>query len=171
MPYREDGRLGRRLSAHRAGAVSWLIAGLMGFAFSPLLIWHVATAERYSMQSVVGIFATAGFGIFAIKEWLRVRAIGIALHERGFLYLSSRTTPLEITWEEVAALEARYVPGLRKKGAADEGNRVALVITTKKGVSIDLPKELDQFFPLCHAIEQHTGKPVTKTVVQNLMQR
>jgi hypothetical protein len=102
---------------------------------------------------------------------VRLRTTGLVLHERGFLYLSMSTTPLEITWDEVAALEARYVPGLRKNGILDEGNRVSLVITTASGVRVDLPKELEGFVDLCSTVEQRSGKPVERTLVRNLMQR
>ena len=46
MPYREDGRLGRRLSAHRAAATSWIVAAILSIAFVPLFIWFAASSDR-----------------------------------------------------------------------------------------------------------------------------
>jgi len=171
MPYRDDGRLGGRLSAHRARAASWLWAGILGIACAPLFGWFAATDRHTSMRPIIGIFVMGGFGFYALKEWLRLRAIGVALHERGFLYLSGTITPMTITWDELASLEARYVPGLRKLGVRDEGNRVALLLVTKSGAHVDLPKELEGFASLCATIERQTGLPVTRTLVQNVMHR
>jgi hypothetical protein len=171
MPYRQEDKLGPKLSDHRPSAGSWIGAGIFSLVAAAAGGWYVLNAERGSMQTLVGVFMMGGFGFYSIVEWKRLTRIHVALHERGLFYVSAATTPLSIAWDEVAALEARYVPGMRKRGVTDEGNRVSLVITTTGGARIDLPKELPGFFPLCATVEQRTGKPITRTLVQNLMNR
>jgi hypothetical protein len=170
MIARDQGRLGPRLSVHRPRAGSWLVAAIVAVAFVVLFVWWAATSRGSVVGPLSGALFMGGFGYYAVREWMRLRLMGVALHESGLLDLSGGAR-LEITWDDVVALEARYVPGVLKKGAGDEGNRVALVLTTSGGAQVDLPKELEGARDLWATVEQRTGKPLARTVVQNLMGR
>jgi hypothetical protein len=170
MPSQADNRLGPRLSVHRARAGSWLAAAIVAAAFAVAFVWWAVTRRGSVVGPLSGAIFMGGFGYYAVTEWMRLRLMGVVLHESGLLCLSGGGR-LEIAWDDVVALEARYVPGMLKKGAGDEGNRVALVITTSGGTRVDLPRELDAARDLWARVEQRTGKPLARTVVQNLMGR
>ena len=69
------------------------------------------------------------------------------------------------------ALEARYVPGLRKRGLADENNCVSFLVLTAKSGWLELPRELEAFPEIRRTIAQRTGRTVQQVLIQNLTQR
>jgi hypothetical protein len=171
MAYRESDKLGPKLSKHLPKTGSWLGAALLGFAAAAGAGVYAFSLEQLSMRVAAFAVVMGGLGVYFFGEWRRLSRIGVALHERGLIYVSSTTARLTLAWDEIATLEARYALGLRKRGTADERNRLDLVIVTTGGARLQVPRELNGFVELCAVIEQRTGRPVTRTLVQNLMNR
>jgi hypothetical protein len=139
-----------------------------------LLVYFAVTSETMSemarLKTGLGGVMSGCLAFYMFAEWRRLLTVGLVLHERGFVY-SDKTMSTPMLWADVAHIEARYVPGLRKRGAADEGNLVAVVITSKRGVHVHLPRELAEFRDIVSRLKKHSDAPVENVVVANVMQR
>jgi hypothetical protein len=169
MPYRDSDRLGPKSADHSGaggGAGSWLGAAILGALFAPLFLYLAFTGHVFSPKLLVGAVVMGGFGWYAFQEYLRLRSISVGLHENGMVYASSEVQRAEILWSEILALEARYVQGMRKRGTADEGNRVS----TGSG-SFLVPKELDRAPQLWRVIEEKTAREPKKVLLVNGLSR
>lgn len=173
MPYRDSDRLGPKTSEHRlstSGGGSWIGAAVLGAVFCPLFLYLALSGRDFSPKLLVGGVVMGGFAFYAFAEWQRLKKISIALHSNGIAYSSAEISQLEVPWSEIRALEGRYVPGLRKRGPADEGNRVTLLVATA-ATSFTIPKEIEGARDLWKVIEEKSGCEMKKVLVQNTLSR
>jgi hypothetical protein len=76
----------------------------------------------------------------------------------------------EVPWTDIRAIEAYYVPGVRKQGAANPSNLVAVVIHDSSG-AVTLPKELDGFAELSEGLRNRTSCPWEPRLIAHLADR
>lgn len=169
-PYRENARWGALVGEHRAATLSWLAGALLGAAITVAAIYYIATTDHaVALQSYVGVFAMGSMTLWAANGWRDLRRVILRRYERGF-QLTDRHGHHEIAWEDITTIDGQYVPGVRKKGVADEGNLVAIVVRYAKG-EVRLPKELDGFSAIKAELQARSKAPWNKVLIANLMQR
>jgi hypothetical protein len=168
--YRKNDRLGELVREIRAGGGSWLATVFVGMGFAALLgLFASSHPHRTSPRDLVGVVVSVGVSVWAAREWRRVRRMIVYLHEQGLRY-DDGTVKHEIAWEDVAAIQAQYVPGMRNKGVADEGNLVALLVAFRGG-QVTLPKDLHDFPGLVAELKGRIRAPWKRVLIANLMHR
>jgi hypothetical protein len=168
MTYREDPRLGRVQSAHVAKGGSYLGAAIMSVVMA--LGFGAWAFTDGSLRIAIGVLVMLGLGYTFFEEWRRMRAMLLVLHEGG---ISMRTTAgqrIDLLFEEMVLLEARYVPGMWKKGLADEGNRVSLHVASERE-HISIPRELEGFSELGALLVEKTKLVEKRLLVQSVNAR
>lgn len=152
------------------GLLNWLLAAAIGAGGCVFLLHFAFTRRPVSLQSAVGGLVMGALTFWALAEWNRLRSVSLTLSEEGLQHRSGGAVTA-VPWSEVLALEARYVPGLRKKGVADDGNCVSFLVLTAKSGWLELPKELESFAELRLRIAGRTGLGVQQVLIANLTQR
>ena len=122
-----------------------------------------------------GVIGLVGYGVYASSLTVNdnsANAVGTGTVASG-CDATVTTTAGAITWSDIVAIEARYVPGLRKRGTNDERNVVAAWVLTRGQEPVKLPRELGlrELAALLALIAERSGAPVNKVLVANLMQR
>ena len=108
--------------------------------------------------------------LWALAEAYRLRRLSLTVHELG-MSLRQGDADSVVRWTDVMTLEARYVPGFRKRGVQDEGNCVSFLVQSLKGPRLELPKELESFAELRSLIEARSSRAARRVLIQNLTQR
>jgi hypothetical protein len=168
VPYRENARWGELLSTHRASVVSWVAAIPIGIIGLYLCAHFAAQGGPGALKLWIGTAAMAAMIVWCIGSIVKLRRIVFELYERGFAFRDARVLH-ELEWADVKAVEAQYVPGALRRGANDEGNLVALVITGRTG-TFTVPKELSEFRTIVAKLRDHTGE-WSKVTIANLLHR
>lgn len=162
MSYREDPRLGALQSRHPVSGGSYLGPSIMCVVVAVLFAW--GAHEWESLQMGIGVLVMLGVGWTFFQEWLRIRTMVLALHEGGFSMTNASGQRIDFLFDEILLLEARYVPGMMKRGLADEGNRVSLHVVDQRSNHVSLPREIEGFHALGKLLVEKT-KLVEKRVL------
>lgn len=165
--------LGPLLREHKVtllGQLNWLGAAALGVGFCGWLGSFAWRQETLPLKTSFGVLVLAGASAWALVEWNRLRRLSLSFHTAGLNFRLGETSS-SVPWSEVLALEARYVPGLLKRGISDEGNCVSFLILTANSGWLELPKELEAFPEVRTTIAQRTGITVQQVLIQNLTQR
>ena len=115
-------------------------------------IHGTGSAPRPAPRARVGVFGIAGVSVWSARGWMQLRRLVVRRYENG-LSFADASGQHEIGWEEITGVVAQYVPGVRKRGIADEGNLVAVVLTFARG-RVSLPKELEGFRTVVAELKQ-----------------
>lgn len=167
-PYRDNDRWGRLVSTHHVGITSWVLGvavGVLGAVF----------CGYYAQQGVapskmwLGAIVMTGLTMWFIVEIVRLRGIVLQCFERGLAFTSNREHH-EVAWDEIALVDALYVPGVLGKGIEDEGNLVAVNVSFVGGM-MKLPKELHELTAIVDALKTKTKARWVQTKIANLLQR
>lgn len=145
--YRKNHRLGELVREIRADGGCWIGAAILCVIFAALLgAFATGHAHKDSPRELLGCVGLLCFAVWSFNEWRRLRRMVVYLHQQGLRY-DNGTIKYAIAWEDVTSIQAQYVPGMRKKGVADEGNLVALIVAFPQG-QVTLPKDLHGFHGL-----------------------
>ena len=161
MSYREDPRLGALQSRHSVRSGSYLSAAIFAVLMAAGFGWWAA--EDGSIKIAVGVLVMLGLGWNFFREWLRVRTMVLTVHEGGISMTnasgqriaSPKGEQTTLLFDEILLLEARYVPGMMKRGLADEGNRVSLHVFNERD-HVSLPREMEGFHALGKLLVEKT---------------
>jgi hypothetical protein len=168
--YRTSERWGRLLSEHRARAGNWLGGALLSVVAALLLGRYVAGDFAHaSAKSMLGVPLLLFVGAWMAREWYVLRQVRLTVHEHGFRFFDAETHH-EVPWDEIRSIEGQYVPGVLKKGTADEGN-LTMVIVESTGARVALPAELERFAAFRKQLERRTGVRWRRTLIANLTER
>lgn len=152
------------------GTFNYLGAALLGSGFGLFLIrWGLTAQHAPHLKQVIGGVLCLGLAVWMAAEFNRLRRLTFTLHTNGM----TSSEGARLTWSDIVAIEARYVPGLRKRGTNDERNVVAAWVLTRGQEPVKLPRELGlrELAALLALIAERSGAPVNKVLVANLMQR
>jgi hypothetical protein len=166
--YREDPRLGALKSSHAVKGSSYLGASIFGVVLAAGFGWWSTSDE--SLKPGVGALVMLGLSFTFFREWLRIRTMVLDVHEGGISMRNASGQRIDFLFDEVLILEARYVPGMFKKGLADEGNRVSLHVFDAKS-HVSLPREMDGFSELGPLLSQKTGLTERRVLIENASAR
>ncbi len=166
--YRKNDRLGELVRESRANGRSWFIAIIVCAAFAVLLGVYASYGHK-KLSDFTGVIVMVGVAIWAAREWWRLRRMVVYLHEQGLRY-DDGTAGHEIAWEDVTAIQAQYVPGASKKGLADEGNLVNLLVTFRQG-QVSLPHDLHDFPGLVAEMKRRIDAPWQRVLIATLVHR
>ncbi len=153
-----------------AGVLNWLAAAALGAVACPFLLHFAATTHGPALKSAIGGVLTGAMTLWALAEAYRLRRLSLTVHELG-MSLRQGDADSVVRWTDVMTLEARYVPGFRKRGVQDEGNCVSFLVQSLKGPRLELPKELESFAELRSLIEARSPRAARRVLIQNLTQR
>jgi hypothetical protein len=168
--YRKHDRLGELVLESRADGKSWFIAIIVCVVFAAILgAYAVSQGHKRSLNDVLGVIFMVGVSAWTAKEWWRVRRMVVRLHELGLRY-DDGTVKREIAWEDVGRIQAQYVPGVKKKGLADEGNLVTVILTSPQA-QVSLPHELHDFPGLVAELKRRSDAPWERVLIKTLMHR
>jgi hypothetical protein len=168
--FRDNERWGRLVAEHRAKAGSWLGASLLAGVFSVLLALYVkGHPHTASAKTMLGVVVLAVVAVWFAREWNGLRRIHLTVYEHGFTFFDGEALH-EVLWEKVSGVEAQYVPGMTRKGAADEANLVMLAIVVA-GVRVRVPKEIEELGAFRDELKRKVGAPWRTTVIADLTQR
>lgn len=168
MTYREDPRLGARQSRHAVRGGSYLGATLLCGVFAVFFAWFAH--EEASLKVGIGVLVMLGLGWTFFQEWLRIRTMMLAVHEGGISMTNESGQRIDLLFDEILLLEARYVLGMRKKGLADEGNRVSLHVFNQRD-HVSLPREMEGFHALGALLVKKTGLVEKRVLIAGLDKR
>jgi len=154
VSYREDPRLGALQAHHPVRGSSYLGASIMCVVFAVLFVW--GAHEWESLKMGIGVLVMLGLGWTFFQEWQRIRTMVLALHEGGFSMTNEQGKRVDFLFDEILLLEARYVPGMLKRGLADEGNRVSLHVVDQRSNHVSLPREMEGFHALGKLLVEKT---------------
>lgn len=166
--YRKNDRLAELVREIRVDGRSWVIAMIVCAAFAVLLGVYASYGHKRP-NDLVGVVVMVGVFIWAAREWWRLRRMVVYLHEQGLRY-DDGTARHEIAWEDVTAIQTQYVPGASKKGVADEGNLVNLLVTFRGG-QVSLPHDLHDFRGLVAEMERRTDASWVRVLIATLVHR
>lgn len=168
MSYREDPRLGALQSRHPVRGGSYLGASIMCVVFALLFVW--GAHEWESLKMGIGVLVMLGIGWTFLQEWLRIRTMVLALHEGGFSMTNEQGQRVDFLLDEFLMLEARYVPGMLKKGLADEGNRVSLHVSSARN-RVSLPREMEGFLEVGKVLVERTKLVEKRVLIERVDRR
>jgi hypothetical protein len=138
--------------------------------FAALLFqWSTAHPGNGAVKEAVGALLVGGLGIYFGLEGRKLMKARARLHKHGLVF-DDVTGQRTVEWEEVQWVEAQYVPGVLKKGTADEGNLVALIVLAGDARFV-LPKELSEFGKLKESLLKLCKAPLRQVVVASLLDR
>ena len=124
-------------------------------------------SEDGSIKIAVGVLVMLGLATTFFREWLRIRTMLLTVHEGGISMTNAAGQRLDFLFEEILLLEARYVPGMLKKGLAEEGNRVSLHVFSERE-HISIPREMEGFSELGNMLVQKTKLVEKRVLVQSI---
>lgn len=165
MTYRDDPRLGALQSRHSVRGGSYLGASVMCVVFALFFVW--GAHEWESLKMGVGVLVMLGLAYTFFREWLRIRTMLLVVHEGGISMTNASEQRIVFVFEEILLLEARYVPGMMKKGLADEGNRVSLHVFSERE-HISIPREMEGFSELGRLLVEKTKLVEKRVLVQSV---
>lgn len=168
MSYREDPRLGPLKSTHTVAGGSYLGASIFGVVLAAGFGWWAAADE--SLKISVGALVMLGLSVTFFREWLRIRTMVLEVHEGGISMTNANGQRIDFLFDEILMLEARYVPGMLKRGLADEGNRVSLHIFDARN-HVSVPREMEGFAELGTMLVKKTGLTEKRVLVETATAR
>jgi len=140
----------------------------MSAAFAILAAWFAY--ENASLKLGMGVLVLLVLSWTSLQEWLRICTMVLAVHEGGISMVTASGQRIDLLFDEILSLEARYVPGMWKKGLADEGNRVSLhVFSSRDHVSI--PREMEGFLGLGGLLVNKTGLLEKRVLIEGVSAR
>lgn len=160
----------RRHKVSVGGVLSWIAAALIGVAGCAFLLHYAFSSRNVHLKEAFGGVMCGVLTVWALMEANRLRRMLLCVHQHG-LRLRQGDAESSVKWADVMTLEARYVPGLRKRGVEDEGNCVSFLVQSLKGPLLELPKELESFAELRVLIEARSSRSARRVLIQNLTQR
>ena len=165
MTYREDPRLGVIQSRHPVRGGSYLGASIFAVLMAAGFGWWAS--EDGSIKIAVGVLVMLGLAYTFFREWLRIRTMLLVVHEGGISMQNAEGQRIDFVFDEILLLEARYVPGMLKKGLADDGNRVSLHVFSERE-HISIPREMEGFSELGRLLVEKTKLVEKRVLVQSV---
>jgi hypothetical protein len=152
------------------GTYNYLGAALLSVVAGVFFIHYGFTSESgLKLKQILGGGMCLLLAGWMANEFLRLRRVSFTLHLKGM----TTSEGARFAWTDVIAIESRYVPGLRKKGTADDGNIASAYILARGQQPVMLPRELGppELHDLLKLVSARSGAPVTRVLIANLTQR
>lgn len=156
-----SGALGVKLSEHRV-RLSWALNNVGAAALGVGIVgWLNHALEESSPKLLVGSLVMLGASAYFVWAGVRALKLTVCLHERGLAI-----GDCEVTWDQLARGELRYVPGAFKSGLRNEKNCMSLVVFAGERRH-SIPRQLQGFEAVVEAVRAKAPLGVERVLVPN----